>query len=171
MQQIRAAGCLFLNGNNEVLMGFSTKYKWFSGFGGKKEQDETPRETALRETIEEFYGIEPSQLLVRECVSLFEHRPFLRRDEYAFLVLSFDDYRRIASQVNKDFKNVPYYTTFPESMFHLVIDRLPYPDQEISTLRILKEEQTILEDIDAEFLLDWKQALNSLPEEDGYSTE
>jgi 8-oxo-dGTP pyrophosphatase MutT (NUDIX family) len=172
MQQIRAAGCLFLNNNSEVLMGYSTKYNWFSGFGGKKEENENSWETAMRETIEEFYGIEPSQDLVRQCAALFKHRPFLQRDEYAFLVLSFDDYRRIATLVSKSRPTVPYYDTFPESMFHLIIDRKLKADQEIGTLRILKQGQTIMEDIDAEFLLDWKQALNVLPDDDdGYSTE
>jgi hypothetical protein len=171
MQEIRAAGCLFLNNNNEVLMGYSTKYKFFSGFGGKKEEHESPRETALREVLEEFYGIEPSNDLVRQCVDLFIHRPFLQRDEYAFLVLSFDDYRRLAGLVIKERPTVPYYDTFPESMFHLVIDRKIKLDQEISTLRILKEGHIMLEDIDTEFLLDWKQALTILLEDDGYSTE
>ena len=171
MQQIRAAGCLFLNNNSEVLMGFSTKYNWFSGFGGKKEEHESSQETALREVIEEFFGIEPSKNLVRQCVDLFIHRPFLQRDEYAFLVLAFDDYRLIAGLVKKESPTVPYYDTFPESMFHLVIDRKLKLDQEISTLRILKEGHTMLEDIDGEFLLDWKQALTVLLEGDGYLTE
>jgi NUDIX domain len=171
MQQIRAAGTLFLNKKNEVLTGYSTKYKWFSGFGGKKEENENSWETAMRETIEEFYGIEPSQNLIHDCAALFKHRPFLQRDEYAFLVLSFDDYRRIAALVIKESPKVPYYETFPESMFHLIIDRKLTADQEIGTLRILKEEHTTMEDIDAEFLLDWKQSLNALSEEDGYSTE
>jgi NUDIX domain len=171
--EIRAAGCVFLNNNNEILSGYSPKFSCFSGFGGKREDDEMPRQTAFRETIEELLDIKPPVALVNELARLFSSRPFLQRDEYGFMVLSYDDYTAIAKTVKKYFNTSSFYDTFPMTMFHLIIDRKPDYTKEVTTLRTLTMGVPPLEDVDTEFVHDWRQAIDYLRdiELDAYSTD
>ncbi len=59
------AGCMFGNDTHILLAVHGREYnrrgvpvKLLNGFGGRREGEETPQETALREVLEEMFGIE-----------------------------------------------------------------------------------------------------------------
>ena len=57
------AGIMFTNGSL-VLSGYSQHKNKLTGIGGKKENNELPYETALRETMEELFELKeiPTEL-------------------------------------------------------------------------------------------------------------
>ena len=63
-----AAGVLFLRHNYDTVMGVTPKHSHYSGFGGTKEEGESILTTALREAVEELYGISPDEELLDELV-------------------------------------------------------------------------------------------------------
>ena len=161
-----AAGTLFTNGTH-VLAGYQKGYTSpsISGIGGKREGTETYMETALRETVEELFGLSvvPLDLLSR-MKGLLEPRRIHKTGSYVLVIYNFNDLEKILELVKRDVKVSPLYKTLPKSISELLLDRtmpvenlpvvnLPVANlPEISHLCLLPVMKNCI--IDVEFLED-----------------
>ena len=102
-----------------------------SGIGGKPIGNETPIETAFRETIEELFGIQPSSTLIEVLVDNFGFRPELKNGSYTMFVYTIDELLRFLCVVKSHSGPSPYYTTFPTSLDSLLFDRRTPPNVEV----------------------------------------
>ena len=134
-----SAGCLFTNGTT-VLAGLQAKNGKLvlSGFGGKKEPtDECIIDTAIRETLEELFHIQPPVELVRYIMIHYIPRNQFQNGDYTFFVYTFEDL--------SDFLHIcigfgiasPFYTVFPKDILSLIIYRKKIEDAEVKELALL----------------------------------
>ena len=130
-----SAGCLFLE-NNTALCGYAPKYGTYTGFGGKSLHGELPIETAIRETLEELYGINPSKKIIYDLVNLLKQYPFDERKGYYFLICSFEDIGIFYRILQKHSVTSPYYKELPTDIDELIKNRLPDFEAEIYDLSI-----------------------------------
>jgi hypothetical protein len=133
---VKAAGCLFIQ-QNTALCGYSQKYKIFSGLGGKVEAGETPVFAAWRETLEELFDINPTPMLILDCIETFIHNKEHKTQGYYFKILSFDDYQKLYPLLKKHNISSPLYNTAPETFISLILDRKPTENVEISDLAVV----------------------------------
>ena len=161
-----AAGTLFTNGTH-VLAGYQKGYTSpsISGIGGKREGTETYMETALRETVEELFGLSVVPLvLLSRMKGLLEPRRIHKTGSYVLVIYNFNDLEKILELVKRDVKVSPLYKTLPKSISELLLDRtmpvenlpvvnLPVANlPEISHLCLLPVMKNCI--IDVEFLED-----------------
>ena len=120
-----AAGTLFTNGTH-VLAGYQKGYTSpsISGIGGKREGTETYMETALRETVEELFGLSVVPLvLLSRMKGLLEPRRIHKTGSYVLVIYNFNDLEKILELVKRDVKVSPLYKTLPKSISELLLDR------------------------------------------------
>lgn len=122
------AGCLFTNGTH-VLAGYQKGC--INGIGGKAEEGEEPQGTALREMLEEIFGI----VFDIEKIRLVPKKIIVKHD-YTIFVYSFEDLEAMCGVLRLCDVESPLYTEIPTTIWDLMIKRLPR-DSEISTLCIL----------------------------------
>jgi len=120
---VEAAGCLFIQ-HSFALTGYSYKYKYFSGLGGKLAPDETPEHAAFRETLEELFEIKPPPpSLIEDCITQFSKNPYHIKDKYYFKILSFDDYTLLAQLLEKHAVSSILYASIPPNFIRLMMER------------------------------------------------
>jgi len=151
-----AAGTLFTNGTH-VLAGYQKGYTSpsISGIGGKREGTESYIETALRETVEELFGLSVVPLvLLNRMKGLLEPRRIHKTGSYVLVIYNFNDLEKILELVRRDVKVSPLYKTLPKSISELMLDRsMPVENPpEISHLCLLPVVKNCI--IDVEFLED-----------------
>lgn len=136
---VYGAGCMFVN-RTHVLAGIHNRQVGkrhprtvVSGFGGKREDGESWKQTAFRETIEELFD-------VRVEKAVFEHEIYPRLltlrplsvqytsapRPYITIVYSFDHLRRFLAICRPFVKRLPssaYSDRFPRTEVDLVMDR------------------------------------------------
>jgi hypothetical protein len=115
------AGCMFTDGRI-VLAGFHPKLGKISGFGGMKIDDETPHQTAMRETLEELFGFKdiPHDIIARMPV-VDRHIAY---PSYTCFLYSFDDLDTILRRAKRYFdSSSPYYPEFPTNLSELILKR------------------------------------------------
>ena len=117
-----SAGIVFKS-ETHVLMGYQPDKKSISGIGGKPIGNETPIQTAFRETIEELFGLQPSKNLIEVLVDNFGFKPEVRNDSYTMFIYTVDELLRFLCVVKSHAGPSPYYTTFPTSLDSLLFDR------------------------------------------------
>jgi len=122
------AGCLFTNGTH-VLAGYQGS---ISGIGGKAEEGEEPQATALRETMEEIFGIYGFDI---ENIRLTPQKIIVKKS-YTIFVYSFDDLEAMCGVLRLCGIDSPLYTKIPSTVWELVLKRLPN-DSEVRALCIL----------------------------------
>jgi hypothetical protein len=125
-----SSGIVFKS-ETHVLMGYQPDKHMISGIGGKPIGNETPIETAFRETIEELFGIQPSSTLIEVLVDNFGFRPELKNGSYTMFVYTIDELLRFLCVVKSHSGTSPYYTTFPTSLDSLLFDRRTPPNVEV----------------------------------------
>jgi len=132
------AGCLFIQ-HGLALCGYSNKYKYFSGLGGKIEPDETPEYAAFRETLEELFDIKPSRHLIEECISKFAKNLTCTRNKYFIKILSFDDFTIMANILTKYNVASLLYEIPPQNFLRLITERNTtlYPHLEIAEIQVI----------------------------------
>ena len=133
MGTIKAAGCLFLQ-NDYVLTAYNPKHKIWSGLGGKVENEEDPNRTAFRETIEELFGLTPSEKIIDECLQTFKSKERIIRNNYLYIVISFDLYVHLAYILRAYECKSPYYTPIPLAFNELINNRACPENAEITNI-------------------------------------
>ena len=132
-----ASGCIFIQ-NTYVLCGFTPKIARYSGFGGKpKSPTELTRETAIRETLEELFGIESSSEIIDRIVEATRDRPLIERDGYAIIVLSINDIEIFSSELIHLSLLSPYYKEIPTKFTDLISKRILCEKQEVTELKLI----------------------------------
>ena len=121
------AGCLFTNGTH-VLAGYQGT---INGIGGKAEEGEEPQATALRETMEEIFGIS----FDIEKIRLTTQKIIVKK-EYTIFVYTFDDLEKMCSILKEGQAVSPMYSEIPTTVWDLITKRLPN-DSEVRSLCIL----------------------------------
>lgn len=128
-----SAGIVFRS-ETHVLMGYQPDKNMISGIGGKPIGNETPIETAFRETIEEMFGFQPSKILLQVLVDNFGFKPEVKNGSYTMFIYTIDELLRFLCVVKSHSGPSPYYTRFPTSMESLVYDRRTPLGVEVSHL-------------------------------------
>lgn len=121
------AGCLFTNGTH-VLAGYQGT---INGIGGKAEEGEEPQATALREMLEEIFGI----VFDIEKVRLPPQKIIVKKS-YNIFVYSFDDLEAMCSMLKGAGVVSPMYSEIPTTVWELIVKRLPV-ESEVRALCIL----------------------------------
>jgi len=122
------AGCLFTNGTH-VLAGYQG---CISGIGGKAEEGEEPQATALRETLEEIFGIYGFDI---EKIRV-EPKKIIVKKSYTIFVYDFDDLESICSILKRSVGVSPMYSEIPTTVWELIVKRLPV-ETEVRALCLL----------------------------------
>lgn len=136
MSQNIGAGCLFIQGNF-ILVGYTPKYKKWSGIGGKIEAKETLRQTAIREMVEELFGLKPTQKIINDIDKLLISSKIIIRENYGILPISFELYNYISLVLFTNRCVSPYYKTIPMKFIDLVQNRIPMDNAEITELKVV----------------------------------
>jgi hypothetical protein len=149
------AGILFYK-NNHFLMGFSHHLKKWSGFGGKIEQTDTSAlHTAVREVVEEIFGIDPEDYIVN-FLTYIQIKKQIDRKGYILYICDIDQLIWIATCLILFGKQSPYYTLIPTTVMDIICMREAPKDAEIPSIemvhkkmiRKLKADYHFLNDID-----------------------
>ena len=152
MGRFEAAGILFTDGVH-VLAGFQPGKAAISGFGGSREGNETIRQTAFREALEEL--LEPASIsvhLLQSLVDRYKCHPVTRKGTYRFLTLDFEDLLIILKEA-ADLKS-QIYKSIPTTIATLLKKRTPTPESEVTTLMLLPVKIADLSGLDPHFAED-----------------
>jgi ADP-ribose pyrophosphatase YjhB (NUDIX family) len=155
---VTAAGCLFIQ-HGLALAGYSNKYKYFSGLGGKITQNETPEHAAYRETLEELFEIKPPPAaLIEQCITQFSKNPHYIQDKYYFKILSFDDYTLMAQLLDAHAVSSILYAGIPPNFLRLLLERnTEIQAAEIGELKVIRYGLPA-QNVDINFIKDCKFA-------------
>jgi hypothetical protein len=122
------AGCLFTNGTH-VLAGYQGT---INGIGGKAQEGEEPQATALRETLEEIFGIYEFDI---EKVRLPPQKIIVKKS-YTIFVYDFDDLESMCSILKWSGVKSLMYSEIPTTVWDLIVKRLPI-ESEVTALCLL----------------------------------
>ena len=135
MEEFFGAGILFISeSGNSVLTGFHPKLNRWSGFGGKRRGTELALETAVREVIEELFGVfSLSSECFSEIMSCIESTPqneggymlFIETEKTIFMLSDI----LIKHQCYSD-----YYVNIPMNNNELVSNRFYLETMEIQKI-------------------------------------
>jgi len=110
------AGCLFTNGTH-VLAGYQKSS--INGIGGKGEEGEEPQATALRELLEEIFGIYGFDI---EKIRLKPNKIIMKHD-YSIFVYSFEDLEAMCGVLRLCGVESPMYSEIPSTIWDLIVKR------------------------------------------------
>jgi hypothetical protein len=134
-----AAGVLFTD-ECHVLAGYQPNKlnPKITGIGGKRIDNETFMETALRECIEELFDVEnvPLELIERIQAHIPPLDYFMNKN-YVSVVYTFNDLETILSLAKKYKIKSPLYLTHPSTLFDLIFHREHKFTSEIGTFSLL----------------------------------
>lgn len=129
------AGCMFVN-YSHVLAGITKQWADSSvldGFGGKRIGKESWKQCALRETVEEFFGVERiPQKLLKVLEEKMIPQKVLCKDNYLTLVYNFDQLVQFLCLCAKYIRKVPLYHKVPRCVEELIMGRKLSDGSEIS---------------------------------------
>lgn len=131
-----SAGIVFQS-RTHVLMGYQPSKNMISGIGGKALEGEFAFETALRETVEELFGMPPTRWLLNGLLGYFRNRRALQNGTYTMYIFSFEDLINFMILVRGFMHTSPYYPAFPDTLADLILERHAPPDAEVTTLAIV----------------------------------
>lgn len=151
LETFKGAGCLFTN-NVHVLGAWQRKSRMISGIGGKREEDETYMQTALRELIEELFEVKPSNILLWTLEDVIKPKKVFLTGSYVNVVYSFEDLEMILTFTKYYCKSSLLYDTFPSNYINLIIERKNIVSSEIGELVLLPYNKNIR--IDQNFIKD-----------------
>ena len=128
------AGCMFTDGIR-VLAGHQTKTGKIGGFGGKTEGSENRIQTALRETIEELFGVEdvPAELISKLPIS----QNYIEYPEYTCFVYNFEDLQTFIRRAGRYITSSPMYQVFPTTVWELIQNRMLFDSSEVGELYLI----------------------------------
>jgi hypothetical protein len=130
------AGILFLDGQSKsVLAGFHPKLNRLSGFGGKQRGEERPEQTAVREVVEELFGI---FTLSEEHIDMFagQLRASKLYSEYTLFIEPIETVFELSTFLSKNGYFSPFYSQLPLSVSHLIGHRILSKTSEVSDVSL-----------------------------------
>ena len=118
-----------------VLAGYQTKTRKIGGFGGKSHDAESRAETALRETIEELFGVidVPAELIRKLPIS----QNTIEYPEYTCFVYNFDDLQTFIRRAGRYINSSPLYSVFPTTVWELLQNRIFSESAEVGELYLI----------------------------------
>jgi len=130
------SGSVFTN-NEIVLAGFNIKINSISGIGGKKLENELPWETAIRETLEELFEINPSDDLIIDINLIIKPNKIKNNLNYYLWIYTFDDLNNLLKLLNSKKIESKLYPKFPKNISELILNRNTKITKEIRELYLL----------------------------------
>ena len=131
------AGILFTD-EKLFLSGYKTFKGHITGIGGKPKEGETLFATAIRETIEELFGIKNCP---PKIVSIFESSlgcyKTAENQGFTHFFCTFDELKVFLRFSKTAFETSPFYDTFPLSIEELLLHRKNTERAEITHLCLL----------------------------------
>jgi len=146
----KGAGTIFTN-NEIVLAGFNVKINTISGIGGKPNNCELPWETAIRETLEELFEINPSNELIIDINLLIKPNKIKNNLNYYIWVYTIDDLNTLLKFLKSKQTVSKLYKKFPKNISELILNRNTAITKEIRELYLLPFNPFKLS---SEFILD-----------------
>jgi hypothetical protein len=149
------AGCMFGN-DTHVLIGVHGRdynrkgvpVKLLNGLGGRREGEETPQETALREVLEEMFGIQDPKrtpewprILEDFCAQPPKKVIHMETPHYITFVYSIDDLCQFLHVWESVFTS-PYYKVFPQTLEELLFTRIAPETAEVSHILLWPKSLT-----------------------------
>ena len=125
---------MFTDGTR-VLAGYQTKTRKIGGFGGKTEGSENRIQTALRETIEELFGVVdvPAELISKLPIS----ENYIEYPEYTCFFYNFEDLQTFIRRASRYIKSSQLYAVFPTTVWELIQNRNYTDSAEVGELYLL----------------------------------
>lgn len=163
-EKFDAAGVLFINGTF-VLSGWQPRKAMpkVSGIGGYRNSDESYIVTALREMVEELYGVAAVPVeLIHKLMTKFEPLSVFENDRYVTVVYTFDDLEKMLKVINKAGIKTYYYMVPPKTLEDLVFHRLKSATAEIESFALLPLAMFDGGCIDPEFAADVRMAIYNM---------
>jgi hypothetical protein len=122
-----------------VLAGYQTKTGKIGGFGGKSHDGESRDETALRETIEELFGVVyvPAELIKKLPIS----QNTIEYPEYTCFVYNFEDLQTFIRRAGRYINSSPMYAVFPTTVWELLQNRIFSDSAEVGELYLIPTEK------------------------------
>jgi hypothetical protein len=139
VSKFNSAGVLFTD-DTYVLAGSQNikKTLYISGIGGKKENNETYMDTALREMVEEIFDIQPSHIDLELLKKKFKPKMVFQVKTYITVVYTFIDLQNIANFLNNRGFQSRLYNIFPLSVDDIVKERITCFNTEIYKLHLIE---------------------------------
>ena len=130
------AGILFVDGQSRsVLAGFHPKLNRLSGFGGKSKEEETAEQTAVREVVEELFGV---FTLTEEHIDVFAEKLHSSKlySEYTVFIEPIETIFELSTFLSKNGYFSPFYNEFPLSISELIYHRILSETSEVSDISL-----------------------------------
>ncbi len=135
-----SAGILFQDtSTGRFLSGWNPKLQAWSGFGGRRQKNETAWETAVREVIEELFGVRLYSRALDSVLRLFFPMEFYVQSTYVCYVCPIERVFELGQILEMLEYKSPFYKYYPRTTIELLETRtdqnVVYP--EITSLRFL----------------------------------
>lgn len=121
-----SAGILFEDSGDEAiryLSGWNPSLNAWSGFGGKRRDSETAWQTALREVIEELFGLRVKKDVLHSLYEKITPMEFFQNGTYVCFVCPLRIVFEIASHLEGFGYKSPFYIKFPITLYELLESR------------------------------------------------
>lgn len=121
-----SAGILFEDtGQDSVryLSGWNPSLNAWSGFGGKRRGDETAWQTALREVIEELFGLRVKKDVLHSLYEKITPMEFFQNGTYVCFVCPLRIVFEIITYLEGFGYKSPFYIQFPTTVYELLESR------------------------------------------------
>lgn len=130
------AGILFVEVQSKsVLAGFHPKLNRLSGFGGKSHGEEKSEQTAVREVVEELFGVFN---LAPEHIQAFADELGSPRvyDGYSLFVEPIETVFKLSAFLSKNGYFSPFYNQLPLSVSELIYHRILSKTTEVTDISL-----------------------------------
>jgi len=130
------AGILFVDTESKsVLAGFHPKLNRLSGFGGKQRGEERPEQTAVREVVEELFGI---FTLTEEHIDVFAEKLRASKlySEYTLFIEPLETVFELSTFLSKNGYFSAFYSQLPLSVSQLIGHRILSKTSEVSDISL-----------------------------------
>lgn len=121
-----SAGILFEDSGGDeplYLSGWNPKLSAWSGLGGKRRENETAWQTALREVIEELFGFRIRKQVLDMLSEDFTPIDFYQNGTYVFFVCPIDFVFKICKRLEDFGYKSPFYIKYPITVYELLESR------------------------------------------------
>ena len=130
------AGILFVDTESKsVLAGFHPKLNRLSGFGGKSRGEEKPEQTAVREVVEELFGV---FTLTEDHLAVFAKKLHSSKlySEYTLFIEPLETVFELSGFLSKNGYFSPFYSEFPLCVEDLIGRRFLSKTTEVTEISL-----------------------------------